>query len=367
MFAQAFTQYFVYLTDYGFELSATREISIHRDEIQKIAEIFNSVMTIKIILLFLSVIILSLIVFSFQKFRKDWPLYFFAFGMVTGQVFFPIWFFQGFERMKVITQLNILAKAIFAISIFIFIKNSTDYLFVPLINSLGFIAASILALWIIFKKFKIKLFLPEVPSIFRYFKASTPYFLSRVSVVSYTSSNAFFLGLATTNQMVGYYSAAERLYLAIRSLYYPLNLTLYPYMSKTQSVGFYKKIFKMTVLVNIILCILTFIFAEKIIFLIFGNHFAPSVAVFKVFLIVILFVVPSVLLGYPFLAAMGYPNYANLSVIIASSIHILALIILAFLSQLNIFTITFMVLITEFIVLCIRAYGVKKYGLWRLS
>ena len=89
-FAQAFIQYFVFLTDYGFNLSAVRKVSIYREDAKKISQIFSSVFVIKFLLCILSFSILASLVFSVDKFRSDWELYFVTFGMVVGNLLLPI-------------------------------------------------------------------------------------------------------------------------------------------------------------------------------------------------------------------------------------------------------------------------------------
>lgn len=363
-FAQAFIQFFVILTDYGFNLSATREISIHRENKQKVSEIFCSVILIKFALMILSFVVLSLIVFGFGKFRSDWKIYFLTFGMVIGQVLFPIWLFQGMERMKYIAFLNIAAKLLFTILIFVVVKKTSDYIYVPLINSCGFILAGVLGQWLAFKNFGIKLHLPTINYLWSHLKDSTQFFLSRASVSIYTSSNAFFLGLFTNNAVVGYYSAAEKLYMAFQGIYQPLTSTIYPYMAKYKNISLYKKIFKSSLVLNSVSCILLFVFSKQLVALLFGNDFQDSVVILRIFSAALLLVVPAVLLGYPFLAALGFAGYANGSVIAGSLFHLTALIIASLLLYINAPLVAVFSVITQIVVLILRVYGVRKYKLW---
>lgn len=70
-FAMAFISYFQLVTNYGFNLSASREIALNRDNDVKVSKIFSSVMTTKTLLTVLGFLTMSIIVFSFDKFRSD--------------------------------------------------------------------------------------------------------------------------------------------------------------------------------------------------------------------------------------------------------------------------------------------------------
>ena len=73
------------------------------------------------------------------------------------------------------------------------------------------------------------------------------------------------------------------------------------------------------------------------------------------------------MLGYSFLAALGYKNYANLSVIVASLAHIFGLFLISILDLISVPNILIMIASTESIVLIIRIHGINKHDLWSLS
>ena len=287
-FAGATIAYFNILTDYGFNLTATREISIYRDNREKVSEIFSSVMIIKFTLMIVSFILLCILVFSFNKFKTHYEVYFLTFGMVVGQVLFPQWFFQGMERMKYITFLNIFAKIIFTIAIFIFVRKQSDYWKVPLINSLGFITAGILALWLIKKEFQVKFKLQNLKTVKDYFIDGRHIFISNVAISLYTISTTFILGLFTNNTVAGYYSIADKIKSAVQGLSGPISQTIYPYISKKvkenkeEGLMFIRKITIYIGLFSFLLSFLLFLFAPEIIHLIAGEKYERSILVLKI-------------------------------------------------------------------------------------
>ena len=362
-FVFAFIAYFSILTDYGFALSATREIAVHRHNRKSLSNIFSSVTVIKLLLLAVSFILLCSVLAFIPKFQQNWLIFLLAFPMVIGNALYPVWFFQGMERMKYITLINIFSQLVFLALIFVFVKQDSDFILVPVLNSVGALVAGILGLYFSLVNLGIKFYIPKWKSIKKQFKYSSEFFLSRVSVSAYTNTNTFCLGLIGSPVMVGYYVAAEKIYNAILGLQEPLAAALYPFIAKNRDFGLYKKIFIFATIANVLICVLTFIFAKQIITLIYGDEMTNAYKVLYIFVLSIFVTLPSRLLGYPLLAAAGHTKEANSSVIIGSVIHITGLIILYILNKMNIYSVALMIFLTECIVVSIRAYYSFKYKL----
>jgi PST family polysaccharide transporter len=232
-FAQAFVQYFVILTDYGFNVSATREIALCVSNRQKTCSIFSSVLTVKCVLSGISFLVLLLIVSIVPRFKHDWLVYIFSFGAVIGNTLFPAWFFQGREKMVYIARINIVGGIIYTACIFLLVRKPTDYLYFPLLTSLFFVVTGIIGLYISFRKFGLEFVFQRYSNIRQELKAGWNIFISVVAINSYTSSRVFAIGLFTNNTITGYYSIAERIVGFIQG--FPLgslSQAVYPRLNK---------------------------------------------------------------------------------------------------------------------------------------
>jgi PST family polysaccharide transporter len=288
VFATATISYFKMITDYGFDLSATREISKHRDDKNKIIEIFSSVMILKSLFFIISLILLTILVFSFEKFSAEWKIYFFTFGMVFGQILFPVWFFQGIEEMKYITYLQILAKVIFTLLIFVVVTQQQDYYLVPIINSIGFLVAGLVSLYIVFTKYSMSFRWQSIEKLKYYFHDSYHIFISSIASNIYSSGTIIILGLVASKEMVGYYSMAEKLGSVFSGIAQSLSKTTFPYIAN-KSIEyrkiFFKKLITYIAIINLFIFGFLFYFSNEILELVFNISNDTSDIIFKILII----------------------------------------------------------------------------------
>ncbi|MFA6217760.1 MAG: flippase [Candidatus Omnitrophota bacterium] len=296
-FAQAFVQYFMILMDYGFNVSATKEISLCRDNLSKMSKIFSAVMMAKAALMCVSLILFCGIVFSIPKFRNDWPVYLLTFTGMIGNALFPTWFFQGTEKMKYITNLNIVGGILFAGLIFVFVHGPQDYLLVPFIGCCIFLLSGILGQIIALREFQISFSFQGYKNIGKHLKNSWDIFISIAAINAYTASRVFAIGLLTNNNITGYYSIAERVAGACQT--FPLmsfSQAIFPRLShifhrnKAKAFQIMCHIQQITTTMSLISLPLIFIFTPSIVGFICGNQYPEAVLSLRLLLISVFFV-----------------------------------------------------------------------------
>lgn len=334
-FAAAFTGYFIILTDYGFNLSATQEISVNRDDKQKVSEIFSSVISSKIFLYAISTIVFFSCVFSFDIFKADLTLFIISYAGLIGTVLFPLWYFQGTEKMNFILIINFVIKLITVLLIFLFIKNSSDYLLLVLIYSASQVVYGITGIITVIKKFKVRLFLTNFENIFNQLRKSKNIFISSLSISAISSSNVFILGLFVDKSIVGYFAAADKIRLAFQSMLGPLFTATFPHVSNLakksfeQFYIFNKKSFLFASTFGLLIFLVIYLNAEILVRIVLGSGYAKSIIILKLLSVIPFLYSISNFLGVQILLPLNYSKKYATVMFLALFVHTSFALILA--------------------------------------
>jgi PST family polysaccharide transporter len=352
------------LTDYGFNLSATLQISKAREDVVQVNKLVGAIFSCKVLLSLIASGAVIIYALTTSKYAEHEYFLLLLVIPIIAQAFQPVWFFQGIEKMGYIAWFTLASRLLYVAFVFKFVTQASDYYILAIVNGVSQLMALGLSLIFMFKEN----YWPRWPGFAQCIdtiKASTPFFWSRAAVSTYTAGGALFLGLYGNSLQVAYYAAAEQLYKGGQSLFAPLAQALYPNLARTHNFKLLFRILKATLLICVLGMLFGIFAGEWLIALLFGNTFNGSYVVLLVFLVTLTVNTPSVLLGYPLLGALGQAGKANKSVMIAGALQLVLLGVCLALRWAQAFEIALTVLIVETLVLGLRVkWGSEQYQSW---
>jgi len=288
-FASAYVMYFAVLINYGFDFTATRSIAVLQEDNQKRIEIFSAVFGVKVLLSLVSLFVFILSLFVVDKFSQNKEILLFTFPMIIGQWLLSSWYYQGIGKLTVISTINFGVKLISTALVFILITQETDYLKVVILTTSGSVVAGLVGIGLLFGQHEVRLVKVSLRFITDQLKIGLPFFLSTVFINLYTWTNTVILGFFAPDWEVGYFSAGFKLISIITSVVMlPLNLTIFPKLAHLfatntlQAVMKIRQINRLLALLMLLTGIFTYLFAEPIIIICFGNSFQQAGAVLKI-------------------------------------------------------------------------------------
>ena len=329
-------QYVILFSTYGFNFSATKKISQCRDDRETVSRIYNAVIACKgIIALALTVFLLF---FSRLVFKDDVGVLMFLYGlgMVIGDIFTPVWLFQGMEKMKYMTIVNASSKILFTILIFIVVRTSDDFKLLILLNSFGYLLAGLLSIILVHRQFHLRFHRSTLSDIVSQFKDGSAVFGSTFGMNLYRNANVIILKQFVSDDWVGIYSAAEKVIKGFQSIISPAAQALFPHLShrfKGQSVKdntrLLRKISVPFTAVVVLVTIGVYLFAPLISEILCGREFVATVPLIRIMTLVILFGEINYLVGIVGLVNMDGQAQFFRSVLITGLFSVIFMLICA--------------------------------------
>lgn len=228
----AIVAYFVLVTDWGFQSSASKEIAVHRNERVARSELFWSVIGARVLLLLAAACLIAIFGYVVKDQSALVSLIWIGFLSVLATAVSPAFYLLGIERIEV-SSLAILLCRIGSIPLIFFLVDApSDVWLAVLLQSVFLLAAAIVSWIVLWRSNEINWVNISWHSVLQRLRGGTTTFISGAIPGFVASSFVLVLGLVSDPLAVGAYVAAMNILKALQGMLAPLMQPLFPRLSK---------------------------------------------------------------------------------------------------------------------------------------
>ena len=312
--------------DFGFSLSATRDIVRTEREGQSSNTVYSEVLLAKVFLLFGIGIAVLFASWCIPILTDNSYYLFLVFCSVAITSVMPDFVFIAAERMKTITVRYILSKGIGLLLLLVLVKSSKDLLLVPLIDVLTALIALVWSIKVVHNKYNIHLVTTTLAGSLGSLKRSARCFVVNFSSTLFNSYTTLALGVFLTNQAeLAYWGVSISIIGAIQSLYSPIANSLYPHMLKRKDFALFWKMIFASIPCLIIAAILIYVFSPLIIYVVSGPGYETAVDALRALSPVLVFSFFSVMFAWPSVGICGGDKLLIITALISGCISMVGI------------------------------------------
>lgn len=256
---------------FGYNLSAPKEIAIYRDDKLILSQIISKILFAKILLGSISILLILLSILILNAFSDYKVIVIFSTLIIVSEVFNVVWFFQGMEKMKLVSIANIFSKLLFLMGIVLFISSPEQSHWVNFLMGLFGAIINLSLIVYIHSVLGVKFIYPGVLIIWGSIKENILLFLSSLSSYLSTNFGLVILSFFEGPDSLGMYSLAEKVVLVLRLFPALIIQAIYPNASRlfkndqNHFFRFLKRVYLKVLLLGAFISIGTYFSANMII------------------------------------------------------------------------------------------------------
>lgn len=359
-YVQSCMTYMQLIIDFGFILSAVKDVVNARGNGEKIGAITGTVFCAKLLLALVAGAALAVMCFAIPLLRVNVGFVALSFAAVALNVFLADFLFRGIEKMHFITVIYVVSKCVSTALTFLLVKNDDSLMLIPMLDiAANFISAAISFAVII--KLKIRVRFSGFKACFAMIKDSFTYFLSSVATTAFSALNTVLIGIYISDlTQVAYWSLCIRIISAIQGLYSPLCNSIYPHMIQKKDLKIIHRALAVFMPIVTAGCAFCFFFAKTALFIVGGEKYVAACSLFRWLVPVLFFSFPAQIYGWPALGAIGKVKQTTASTVVAAALQVAGLFALIAIGKFNVITIAALRGITECALMLVRVVIVYK-------
>lgn len=233
-FVDSVINYIILFSMMGITTIGIREIANDKNDSQKLSQTYSNLFLLNVISTFLILFILIICIYAVPEFYRHKELMYIGAAKILFNLFLVEWFYKGVENFKYITVRSLIIKVIYVISVFIFVRQESDYTIYYFLT-VGITIVNAVINWTYSRK-HVRFSFKQI-QIKKYVK---PFLLTGSYIIltsMYISFNVIYLGFVSNDTQVGYYTTATKIYSIVLALITAFTSVMVPRISSLLQEG----------------------------------------------------------------------------------------------------------------------------------
>lgn len=359
-YVKALMQYMQLFIDFGFMLSATKDIVNCCGDKEKLNRVIGDTTLARMFLAMIGFIIVIVLILFMPILRDNVIFTLLSYIPIALSCLFMDFLFRGLEQMHVITIRFIAARGIATIMTLFVVNNDNDLLWIPLLEIIGTLIA-VLLVFLEIRERRLSVKFTSISVALQKLRESAVYFFSDMATSAFHALNTVMVGIFMKASQVADWSLCLQVAMGIQALYTPITGGVYPYMVKNKDIKLIKKILK--ICMPLVLCgvVILYFLSPWILRILGGEKYMGITPLLRSFIPLIVISFPAMLFGWPCLGAINKQRENSLTTIFTALAQCAGLFFLLSVNKFTLLNLAFLRGGTEFLMFSMRFWLCIKY------
>ena len=226
-FILAVVAYFQVVVEWGVTMPAAKTVANNRDNLPVLSEAFSAITILRTGLLLLALAVGCGLVWAIPLLRTQRWLFGVLLSQCVVPILFPDWYFQGMQKMKVVTLINLFFRLLQLPLILIFVHTPDDLLRYAVIVSVTMLLGALVAFGYVLRD-GVRLQRVGIAGLRYWLREGTPFFLTTLTGIAKEKILVHWIGIFFGMSEVALYDLATKVVHIPRMFTQSINTALFP-------------------------------------------------------------------------------------------------------------------------------------------